>query len=221
MSKTTMSCTHRTPRRTLLAALAALALSCAFPAAATENAGDSPQAAPADTPAQTPEPSGPKVMLKTNMGAIVVQLYTDKAPKTTANFLRYVKEGYYKGTIFHRVVGDFMIQGGGYDKQLHGKPTHAAIANEAANGLKNETYTVAMAREDNPNSATSQFFINVSDNYPLDYPNGDGFGYCVFGKVVEGMAVVDKIKAVKTEISGVFDSIPVKPVIIESATILK
>ncbi|MBV8666652.1 MAG: peptidylprolyl isomerase [Burkholderiaceae bacterium] len=185
-----------------------------------------PATAPATTDTATAEPvpevHGPKVMLKTNMGNIVLQLNADKAPKTSANFVKYVKEGFYNGTIFHRVVSDFMIQGGGYDKQLHGKPTHPPIRSEASNGLQNETYSVAMAREDNqPNSATSQFFINVADNYPLDYPNGDGWGYCVFGKVVEGMDVVERIKKVKTEISGQFEAAPIKPVFIVSAAIIK
>jgi cyclophilin family peptidyl-prolyl cis-trans isomerase len=195
-------------RRTFLAALAALTMGGAF---AAENDAATPAAPPA----------GPRVVLKTNMGNIVLELYPDKAPKTVGNFLRYVKEGFYKGTIFHRVIPDFMIQGGGYDKQLGGKPVHAPIQSEAKNGLKNETYTIAMAREENPHSATSQFFINVNDNYPLDYPYGDGWGYCVFGKVVEGMDVVDKIKLVATTSKSVFENLPIKPVIVESASIAK
>jgi cyclophilin family peptidyl-prolyl cis-trans isomerase len=163
----------------------------------------------------------PKVSLKTNMGEIVLELNQEKAPKTVANFLQYVKSGHYKGTVFHRVIDGFMIQGGGYDKDLKEKPTKAPIENEAKNGLKNERYSVAMARTADPHSATAQFFINVADNVRLDYPGHDGWGYAVFGKVIQGTDVVDKIKAVETGNSGMHQNVPLKPVVIESASIVK
>lgn len=163
---------------------------------------------------------GPRVSLKTNMGEIVVELNQEKAPKTTANFLSYVKSGFYKGTIFHRVIDGFMIQGGGYDAKLWPKRTKSAIPSESNNGLSNVKYSLAMARGDNPNSATSQFFINVADNTPLDYPGQDGHGYAVFGKVVQGQEVVDKIKGVLVDDKPGFQNVPVTPVVIESAKIL-
>jgi peptidyl-prolyl cis-trans isomerase A (cyclophilin A)/peptidyl-prolyl cis-trans isomerase B (cyclophilin B) len=163
----------------------------------------------------------PRVALKTNMGNIVLEIYPEKAPKSVANFLDYVKKGHYSGTVFHRVINGFMIQGGGFDKDMKQKPTNAPIENEAKNGLKNEPYTVAMARTSDPHSASAQFFINVKSNSFLDYPGQDGWGYAVFGKVVNGTDVVDKIKAVDTSNSGMFQNVPVKPVIIESATIVK
>jgi len=163
----------------------------------------------------------PKVTLKTNMGNIVVELEPHKAPKTVENFLTYVKEGHYKGTIFHRVIDNFMIQGGGFDQKMVELPTHDPIENEAANGLKNVRYSIAMARRGDPHSATAQFFINVADNTMLDYPSRDGWGYCVFGKVVSGTEVVDKIKLVRTGNQGVYQNVPLEPVIIESVTINK
>ncbi|HEV7815582.1 MAG TPA: peptidylprolyl isomerase [Janthinobacterium sp.] len=162
-----------------------------------------------------------QVSLKTNMGEIVLELDHDKAPKTVDNFLQYVKSGFYKGTIFHRVIDGFMIQGGGFDKNMKQKATKKPVQNEAKNGLLNTTYSVAMARTGDPNSATAQFFINVADNTPLDYPGRDGFGYTVFGKVISGMDVVDKIKAVPVTDQGPFENVPVKQVVIESATLLK
>jgi peptidyl-prolyl cis-trans isomerase A (cyclophilin A)/peptidyl-prolyl cis-trans isomerase B (cyclophilin B) len=161
----------------------------------------------------------PQVTLKTNMGNIVIELYHDKAPKSVANFLEYVKSGHYNGTVFHRVISNFMIQGGGFDVSLKQKPTNAPIENEARNGLKNETYSVAMARTSNPNSATAQFFINVNNNDFLNYPGQDGWGYAVFGKVVKGMDVVDKIKNVETTTIGMYQNVPAKPVVIESASL--
>ena len=158
----------------------------------------------------------PRVSLKTSMGEIVVELYPEKAPKSVENFIQYVKNDHYKGTIFHRVIDGFMIQGGGFDKDMKQKPTNAPIENEAKNGLKNEPYTLAMARTGAPHSASSQFFINVKNNSFLDYPGQDGWGYAVFGKVIKGMDVVDKIKAVPTN-----NSVPSKPVIIESASVAK
>ncbi|TFW10587.1 peptidyl-prolyl cis-trans isomerase [Oxalobacteraceae bacterium OM1] len=163
----------------------------------------------------------PKVDLKTSMGDIVLELYPDKAPKTVANFLQYIKSGQYKGTVFHRVINGFMIQGGGYDKNMKERPTKAPIENEAKNGLKNEAYTIAMARTADPHSATAQFFINVVDNAKLDYPGHDGWGYAVFGKVVKGMEVVDKIKEVETGPKAPHMNVPLTPVVIESATIVK
>jgi peptidyl-prolyl cis-trans isomerase A (cyclophilin A)/peptidyl-prolyl cis-trans isomerase B (cyclophilin B) len=162
----------------------------------------------------------PKVSLKTNMGEIVLELYPDKASKTVANFLQYVRSGHYKGTVFHRVINGFMIQGGGYDKDLKERPTKAPIQNEADNGLKNDAYTIAMARTSDPHSATAQFFINVADNHRLDYPGHDGWGYTVFGKVIKGKEVIDKIKAVETAPKGEHMNLPVTPIVIESASII-
>ena len=167
-----------------------------------------------------PNPT-PQVSLKTTEGEIVLELNQEKAPKSVANFLSYVKSGHYKGTIFHRVIDGFMIQAGGYTADLKGKPTKPPVVSESQNGLKNETYSVAMARTGNPNSATAQFFINVVDNTGLDYPGQDGFGYTVFGKVVKGHEVVDKIKGVLVDDKGIFQNIPVTPIVITSATVLK
>ncbi|WP_342721658.1 peptidylprolyl isomerase [Acidovorax sp. FHTAMBA] len=163
----------------------------------------------------------PKVKLATSMGDIVVQLDPAKAPKTVENFLAYVNDRHYDGTVFHRVMDGFMIQGGGFTADMVQKPTKAPIPLEANNGLKNDTYTIAMARTSNPNSATSQFFINVKDNAMLNAPQPDGHGYAVFGKVVEGTAVVDKIKAVATGNKGPHQNMPTTPVTINSATLVK
>jgi peptidyl-prolyl cis-trans isomerase B (cyclophilin B) len=138
------------------------------------------------------------VKLHTNLGDITIQLDVEKAPETVKNFLAYVNSGFYSNTIFHRVIDGFMIQGGGFEPGMRQKEVNAPIKNEAANGLKNDIYTVAMARTNDPHSATAQFFINVKNNSFLDYPGQDGWGYCVFGKVVEGMDVVDAIRKVKT-----------------------
>ncbi|WP_075795655.1 peptidylprolyl isomerase [Massilia putida] len=163
----------------------------------------------------------PQVSLKTSMGEIVLELNQEKAPITVDNFLKYVKSGFYKGTIFHRVIDGFMIQGGGMDAQFHGRKTNKPIKNESNNGLSNEKYSVAMARESNPDSATSQFFINVVDNPGLDYPNMQGSGYTVFGKVVKGQDVVDKIKSVVVDDIHGLENVPVTPVTIQSAPLLK
>ena len=165
-----------------------------------------PTANTAQTTKSTPNPmttssTNPKVTLHTSMGAITLELYADKAPKTVDNFEQYVKDGFYNGTVFHRVIDNFMIQGGGWTKELQRKRTRAPIHNKANNGLSNLKYTIAMARTSDPHSASAEFFINVVDNKRLDYTsdaNGLTWGYCVFGKVVAGQDVVDKIKAVPT-----------------------
>lgn len=163
-----------------------------------------------------------KVRLVTSVGDIVVELEADKTPRTAANFLQYVRSGHYNGTVFHRVIEDFMIQGGGYRADLSQKPTRAAIALESDTGLSNLRGTLAMARTADPDSATAQFFINVVDNPFLDKANArDGHGYAVFARVIEGMDVVDKIKAVPTRESGPHPNLPVTPVTIRKATVEK
>ncbi len=161
----------------------------------------------------------PRVKLDTSQGAIVLELNQAKAPKTVANFIDYVKGGHYDGTVFHRVISDFMIQGGGFTADMQQKPTKAPIPLEASNGLKNDRGTIAMARTANPNSATSQFFINVVDNAMLNAPQPDGHGYTVFGKVVSGMDVVDKIRAVPTGSRGMHRDVPATPITILKATL--
>ena len=163
----------------------------------------------------------PQVALKTSMGEIVVELDQEKAPATVANFLAYVKSGFYKGTIFHRVIDGFMIQAGGMNEKFEGRKTRKAVKNESNNGLSNQPYTIAMAREDHPDSATSQFFINVADNSGIDYPFVNGSGYTVFGKVVKGQEVVDKIKAVVVDDVRNMQNVPVVPITITSASLLK
>lgn len=162
---------------------------------------------------------GKKTMVKlhTSKGIITIELNADKAPVTVKNFLDYVNSGFYNGTVFHRVIGNFMIQGGGFEPGMKQKKTNPPIKNEAANGLKNDIYTIAMARTGDPQSATAQFFINVKDNGFLNYPGQDGWGYCVFGKVVEGKEVVDAIAKVKT---GSQD-MPLEDVIITKAEVVK
>lgn len=161
------------------------------------------------------------VKLSTNFGDITIALDAEKAPITVANFLQYVESGFYEHVIFHRVINGFMIQGGGFDANMKQKPTEASIKNEANNGLTNDKYTVAMARTSVPDSASSQFFINVSDNDFLNHtaPTPSGWGYCVFGKVVEGMDVVDAIKAVPTTSRAGHQDVPVEPVVILKATV--
>ncbi len=184
-------------RRTFLAAVTALSLTALAGEAAAQ--------------------SLPKVSMKTSLGEIVVELNPEKAPKSVDNFLQYVKAGFYNGTIFHRVIYNFMIQGGGYDAKGTLKPTRPPIEIESKNGLRNREYTIAMARTADPNSANSQFFVNAEDNRFLDYPGQDGWGYAVFGKVIKGAEVVDKIEAVET---GPRDK-PVQDVVIESATVIE
>ena len=169
----------------------------------------------------------PQVALKTSMGEIVVELYPDKAPRSVENFLQYVRDGHYAGTIFHRVIGNFMIQGGGFTADFYKnapgfgqKKTRAAIPIESQNGLKNDRGWLAMARTSDPNSATAQFFINVVDNAGLNHPQPDGYGYAVFGKVIKGMEVVDRIRAVRTGRNGPFGDVPSDPITIESASVV-
>jgi peptidyl-prolyl cis-trans isomerase A (cyclophilin A) len=163
----------------------------------------------------------PKVKLSTSAGDIVVELYPDKAPKSVENFLQYVRDKHYDGTVFHRVMDGFMIQGGGFTADLQQKPTRAPIPLEATNGLTNDRGTVAMARTANPNSATAQFFINLVNNAPLNAPSPDSHGYAVFGKVVAGMDVVDKIKNVAVGNQGPHQNVPKTPVTILKATLEK
>ena len=164
----------------------------------------------------------PQVDIKTNIGTIRLELYPEKAPKTVENFLRYAKDGHYNGTVFHRVIDGFMIQGGGFDKSYNQKPTRDPVQNEAKNGLKNEVGTVAMARTNAPHSASAQFFINVNNNEFLNAERAqDGWGYAVFGKVVSGMDVVTKIAKTPTGSGGPFRSdVPKQPVVIESVTVV-
>ena len=161
------------------------------------------------------------VKLYTNKGNITLQLDAEKAPNTVKNFLEYVNSGFYSNTIFHRVIANFMIQGGGFEAGMKQKQANAPIKNEAANGLKNDKYTIAMARTGDPHSASAQFFINVKDNDFLNYPGQDGWGYCVFGEVVEGMDVVDAIRNVKTGNSAGFQDVPQEDVIIIKAEVVK
>jgi cyclophilin family peptidyl-prolyl cis-trans isomerase len=162
--------------------------------------------------------ANPQVIMKTNFGNITLELYPDKAPKTVQNFLQYAEDGFYKNTIFHRVIQNFMIQGGGFDTALKQKTTRSPVENEASNGLKNKIGTIAMARTSDPHSATAQFFINVANNTSLDYtaPSQRGYGYTVFGKVINGIEVVNKISAIRTGSGGPFRSdVPRESVIIE------
>jgi len=189
-------------RRTLFARIAgaALALSFAGSAFAFEN---------------------PQVAIKTSVGEIVVELDAEHAPKSTANFMQYVKSGFYKGTVFHRVIDGFMIQAGGYTEKLIDKPgVRKPIQSESKNGLSNKPYTLAMARTADPHSAASQFFINVNDNAGLDYPGQDGYGYTVFGRVIKGQEIVDKIKGVVVDDMRGMQNVPVTPIVIRSTTVL-
>jgi len=162
-----------------------------------------------------------RVQFVTSQGKFTVEVYPDAAPKTVANFMEYVKSGFYTGTIFHRVINGFMVQGGGFDREMKQKPTRAPIPLEAQNGLKNKAGTVAMARTGDPNSATAQFFVNVVDNPNLDYPQPDGNGYAVFGKVVDGMDTIEKIKNAPTTAYGPMRNVPATPIVIESASVIQ
>ena len=167
-------------------------------------------------------PNHPRVALETSQGRIVIELYRDKAPKTVDNFLQYVKSGHYDGTIFHRVIDGFMVQGGGFSADMSQKPTKAPVQNEADNGLRNERGTLAMARTQDPNSASAQFFINLTDNEFLNHKGktAQGWGYAVFGKVVEGMEVVDKIAKVPTGNKGGHQNVPTQPITVTKARAL-
>ena len=161
----------------------------------------------------------PVVVMDTSMGTIKIELFADKAPVTVKNFLQYVEDKHFDATIFHRVISDFMIQGGGFTEQMKQKPTRDPIKNESDNGLSNERGTIAMARTPDPHSASAQFYINVADNHDLDHQDksDEGYGYCVFGKVIEGMDVVDKIKSVEVRaVNRAHTHVPVKDVVIES-----
>jgi peptidyl-prolyl cis-trans isomerase B (cyclophilin B) len=160
------------------------------------------------------------VLLTTNKGNITIELDAEKAPKTVANFLDYVNKGHFSNTIFHRVIKDFMIQGGGFDPDMKQKQTDATVENEGKNGLKNDKYTIAMARTSAPHSASAQFFINTKNNDFLNYPGQDGWGYAVFGKVTAGTEVVDELNNVKTSRSGMHSDVPVEPIIIEKAEVI-
>lgn len=167
--------------------------------------------------------SAPRVRIETSMGNIIVELNARAAPKTVANFLQYVRDGFYENTIFHRVIKSFMIQGGGFNPQMRQKPTRPPVVNEADNGLKNDTGTIAMARTNAPHSATSQFFINVKNNNFLNHTakNIRGWGYCVFGRVVNGMDVVKAIENVKTTTKFRYGDVPVEPVIIQKVVLIE
>jgi peptidyl-prolyl cis-trans isomerase A (cyclophilin A) len=164
--------------------------------------------------------AGTKVEFKTTIGDFVVELNDEKAPISTENFLNYVNSNFYSGTIFHRVINGFMVQGGGFTKEMQQKSGNAPIQLESKNGLNNVMYSIAMARTGNPNSATSQFFINVVDNPNLDYPKPDGNGYAVFGMVIKGTETIDKIKKVVTTRVGPFSDVPVNPIVIQSAKVI-
>ena len=165
----------------------------------------------------------PRVALQTNLGKFVITLDAEKAPKTVENFLTYVKEGFYDGTVFHRVIDGFMIQGGGFEPGMKQKQTHAPVENEANNGLKNNRYTVAMARTSDPHSATAQFFVNVADNDFLNFssPTPSGWGYTVFGTITEGTDVIDKMRGVKTGNRGFHQNVPAEDIVIEKAEIVE
>lgn len=200
-------------KNSFLKTIAAILVTTALGAFAQEKK-QTPPAAPEAKP-QEPLKGMVKVTIETSKGSIELELDADKAPISVANFLSYAKKGFYGGTIFHRVIPNFMIQGGGFTADMNQKESDKAIQNEAKNGLKNTRGTIAMARTPEPHSASSQWFINVKDNDALDYPGQDGWGYCVFGKVTKGMDVVDAIAAIKTGASDV----PVEPIIIKSAKI--
>ena len=163
--------------------------------------------------------AGPKVEFKTSVGDFTVELNPEKAPKTVENFLSYVNSGFYNGTIFHRVINNFMVQGGGFTQEMQQKATKSPIPLESNNGLSNVTYSIAMARTSIPDSATAQFFVNVVNNRNLDYPRPDGHGYAVFGMVIKGTETIDKIKLVDTTRKGPFADLPVTPIVINSATV--
>lgn len=194
---------------------ACLSLSCVLTSPAAATSSTSPQGTTMSTT--------PRVKLHTNQGDIVIELDREKAPETVDNFLRYVANDFYNGTIFHRVINNFMIQGGGFEVGMKQKPTESPVKNEADNGLKNDKYTVAMARTSDPHSATAQFFINVADNDFLNFtsPTPNGWGYAVFGKIIEGTDVVDALKTTPTGNKGFHQDVPVTDIIIETATVVE
>src|SRR5690606_39061011 len=185
--------------------------------------GSAAQAASSNSTEGTSMSTNPRVSIQTSQGPILIELNAEKAPKTVENFLTYVNEGFYDGTVFHRVINNFMVQGGGFDASMKQKQTNAPVENEADHGLKNNRYTLAMARTSDPHSATAQFFINVADNDFLNFtaPPPNGWGYAVFGKVIEGTEIVDKIKTVKTGNKGFHQDVPTEDVIIEKATVVE
>jgi peptidyl-prolyl cis-trans isomerase A (cyclophilin A) len=190
-----------------------LAASCVFAMTwASAQAAPTTLLAPSNTP---------KVQFKTSLGDFTVALDAKAAPKTVENFLKYVNDKHYDGTVFHRVIQNFMVQGGGFDKEMKQKPTRAPVAIESDNGLKNDVGTIAMARTSDPNSATAQFFINVLNNERLNKPSFDGWGYTVFGKVTEGMDTIEKIRAVAVTNRSPHQNVPTTPVVIESARLIK
>ncbi|SFN13716.1 peptidylprolyl isomerase [Dokdonella immobilis] len=211
-------------RSCTLRALLPFALALLLPLGASAQSDAAKPTTKPPVAATTAPTVNPKVLIKTNMGDITVELNAEKAPKSVENFLQYVKDGFYNGTIFHRVIDNFMIQGGGFTPDLRQKPTRPSIPNEAKNGLSNKRGTIAMARTPDPNSATAQFFINLVDNRNLDYVSderAETWGYAVFGQVVSGMDVVDKIKAVPTGPKGPFRSdVPTSDVVIEKVELL-
>lgn len=166
--------------------------------------------------------TNPQLKMITTEGEFTLELYPDKAPLTVQNFIQYVQDGHYNGTIFHRVMKTFMIQGGGYTEDLEQKPTREPIKNEASNGLSNNIGTIAMARTMIVDSATSQFFINVAENQPLDYKNDtpSGYGYCVFGKVIDGMETINRIRKVRVQPQGMHQHVPMEPIVIKEATVI-
>ena len=213
--------TIQSPTRRLLAATVLLAIAGA-PLGASAQAMGKPGPAGNTCTAKLKGSAPMKVKLTTSMGAVTVELNKEKAPVSTENFVKYVEAGHYNGTIFHRVIDGFMVQGGGFTKDMQQKPVQAPIKNEAANGLKNDIYTLAMARTGVRDSATAQFFVNVKKNDFLDYrdESPQGWGYAVFGKVVEGQDVVDKIRKVATGNAGMHQNVPLEPVVIEKAECL-
>ena len=201
-------------QRSRLALVAAFAVAIALPL----RAADEPAKSPTHPSSCTAKGNAPmKVKLTTSMGPIVIELNKEKAPISTENFIKYVESGHYNGTVFHRVIDGFMIQGGGFTKDMNQKPTQAPIKIESSNGLKNDQYTVAMARTNDPNSATSQFFINVVNNDRLNYQDDMRPGYAVFGKVTAGQETVDKIRKVETKSEGMHQNVPASPVTITKA----
>ncbi len=213
--------TIQSPTRRLLAATVLLAIAGA-PLGASAQAMGKPGPAGNTCTAKLKGSAPMKVKLTTSMGVVTVELNKEKAPVSTENFVKYVEAGHYNGTIFHRVIDGFMVQGGGFTKDMQQKPVQAPIKNEAANGLKNDMYTLAMARTGVRDSATAQFFINVKQNDFLNYrdESPQGWGYAVFGKVVEGQEVVDKIRKVATGSAGMHQNVPLEPVVIEKAECL-